>query len=322
MSPIRMLARMLPVLMVTLSATGREAGPQINLGPGYHAILPGKILLAATVRGEGATLAWTQTAGPARVELERPQAAVTWGRAATPGRYEFTLTATRGDGVTIASTFVNVHPSGAGFGNPILPGMFPDPHVFAHDGRFYIYATSMENDAGAYGRASVWSSSDFVNWDMKLTNWPEYGKFGGDIWAPDVLPRDGRFYQFVTRSGGYETWFGVADHREGRWRNLGADNTPIVSGGPPAGRVVPAYNMDAQPFLDDDGACTCIGGGRSPWPRNSPGPARHRRRRSFSQGHQVAARWRRPAAMVLGGPRRDRRGHIGGVLARVPRCRL
>ncbi|MFO1490478.1 MAG: glycoside hydrolase family 127 protein, partial [Kiritimatiellia bacterium] len=186
-------------------------------------------------------------------ELERPHAAVTWGRAAEPGRYEFKLTATRDGAATTATTSLNVDPAGSGFGNPILPGMFPDPHVFEHEGRFYIYATSMENDAGAYGRASVWSSDDFVNWEMKLTDWPEYGTFGGDIWAPDILKKDGRFHQFVTRSGSYDTWVGVADHPEGPWRNLRGDDTPIVSGGGRAGRIVPAYNMDAQPFLDEDG---------------------------------------------------------------------
>ena len=236
------------------SAWARDEAPRISAGPGYHAVLPGKILLAATVSGEDVVLEWTQTSGPAQVELERPREAVTWGRAPSPGRYEFKLTATRGGAVSTAAVFVNVHPAGSGFGNPILPGMFPDPHMFEHDGRFYIYATSMENAAGAYGRASVWSSTDFVNWEMKLTNWPEYGKFRGDIWAPDVLPKDGKFHQFVTRSGGYDTWVGVADHPEGPWRNLREDDTPIVSGRPPAGRVVPAYNMDAQPFRDDDGS--------------------------------------------------------------------
>jgi len=31
------------------------------------------------------------------------------------------------------------------------------------------------------------------------------------------------------------------------------DNTPIVSGGGRAGRIVAIYNMNSQPFIDDGG---------------------------------------------------------------------
>ena len=89
--------------------------------------------------------------------------------------------------------------------------MFPDPHIFFEDGKFYIYATSMENESGAYGRASVWTSTDFDNWEMSLTNYPVYGQFGGDIWAPDIIKHNGKYYQFITRSGSYDTWIAVAD---------------------------------------------------------------------------------------------------------------
>jgi len=42
-------------------------------------------------------------------------------------------------------------------------------------------------------------------------------------------------------------------HPLGPWKNLREDNTPIVGGGGKAGRIVAAYNMDSQPFIDDDG---------------------------------------------------------------------
>ena len=75
--------------------------------------------------------------------------------------------------------------------------MFPDPHIMYDNGKFYIYATSMENDAGSYGRASVWVSEDFVNWEMQLTNYPVYGEFGGDIWAPDIVKVNDKYYQHI-----------------------------------------------------------------------------------------------------------------------------
>lgn len=233
-----------------------EPPPPVGIGRGYYAILPHKLLLASHLQREwkNAKLSWTRKSGPGEVKIERPDAATTWATADQPGKYVFQLTAMiEGKPPITGATEVNVYPPGEYFGNPILPGMFPDPHVMFDEGKFHIYATSMENDAGSYGRASVWTSDDFVNWEMKLTNYPEYGKFGGDIWAPDIIRKGDKYYQFITRSGGYDTWIAVADSPTGPWKNLREDNTAIVSGGGNAGRIVAAYNMDAQPFIDDDG---------------------------------------------------------------------
>ncbi|MEI6605085.1 MAG: family 43 glycosylhydrolase, partial [Verrucomicrobiota bacterium] len=231
--------------------------PPLTVGPGYYAILPNKLLLASKLNPpfdrNRATVRWTKESGPGDVRIERPDACVTWASATVPGKYVFRVKVGDGQTSADATASVNVYPASEKFGNPILPGMFPDPHVISDNGKFYIYSTSMENQAGGYGRASVWMSDDFVHWHMKLTNWPAYGKFGGDIWAPDIIRMGKRFYQFITRSGGYDTWIGVADHPDGPWENLRNNNTPIVSGGGNAGRIVPAYNMDSQPFIDDDG---------------------------------------------------------------------
>ncbi len=229
--------------------------PAVSVGLGYYAILPNKLLLAGEVKAkEAATCLWSKVSGPGEVVFERPNAPVTWATASAPGTYEFKLTAREGAQTAEATTTVRVYPAGNYFGNPIFPGMFPDPHVLFEDGTFYIYATSMENENTAYGKPSVWISEDFVHWKMRLTNWPVPGRtFGGDVWAPDIIKKDGKFYQFITRSGGYDTWIAVADHPAGPWKNLREDNTPIVSGGGRAGRIVAAYNMDAQPFIDDDG---------------------------------------------------------------------
>ncbi len=246
------------LVLINLRAAEPEnpSGLSIFAGPGYYAILPNKILLASklepSIRPDGAFIKWEMVSGPGDVNIERPDAAVTWASAKVPGKYKFRVSVS-GNAVGGDTVNVNVYPAGSGFGNPLLPGMFPDPHILFVNDRFYIYATSMETEAGAYGHASVWVSEDFVNWNMKLTNWPEFGKFGGDIWAPDIIRQRDKFYQFVTRSGSYDTWIGVADDPAGPWRNLREDNTAIVSAGGNAGRIVPAYNMDAQPFIDEDG---------------------------------------------------------------------
>lgn len=230
--------------------------PEISMGLGYYCILPNKILLASKVADEdpaALVCIWTKESGPGEVKFEKPSAPITYATTTTPGKYVFKLKAIDGHLSAEATTTVNVYAVGPYYGNPILPGMFPDPHILADNGRFYIFATSMENQAGAYGRPSVWISEDFVDWKMQLNNWPVYGQFNGDVWAPDILRKGDKYYQFITRSGGYDTWIAVADSPTGPWKNLRQDNTPIVSGGGKAGRIVAAYNMDSNPFIDDDG---------------------------------------------------------------------
>ncbi len=237
--------------LASLVITTGIASAATEAGRGYFAVLPQKILLSG--KTDGVEARWAMVNGPAGVVIEKADAPVTWAKVTQPGKYMFSFSANVKGKVETATTWANVYAEGTGFENPILPGMFPDPHILFDQGVFYIYATSMETDSGKYGRASVWSSRDFVNWQMELTNYPEYGKFGGDIWAPDIIKKGEKFYQFITRSGGYDTWVAIADTPKGPWKNLREDNTPIVSGGGKAGRIVPAYNMDSQPFIDDDG---------------------------------------------------------------------
>ncbi len=244
---------LLGALCTSLTAS---AATRISMGLGYYAILPNKLLLVSTVTSESTKnleCLWSKQSGPGEVVFERPRAAITWATATVPGKYVFRIHVGEGASAAQATTTVNVYDTPGRFGNPIVPRKFTDTHLLFDQATFYIFDPSMENEAGAYGRASVWMSKDFVNWEMRLTDWPVYGAFGGDIWAPDILKRDHRYYQFITRSGAYDTWVAIADHPLGPWSNLRKNNTPIVSGGGKAGRIIPAYNMDAQPFIDDDG---------------------------------------------------------------------
>lgn len=243
-------------VFVTLFLLNQSLLSAVFIAPGYYSFFPSKFVLSGQpdstyIKGEY-KLSWAKVSGPGEVNIERPDSAITWCSVTLPGKYEFKIVVT-GKQTSEARVKVNVLKSDNKIGNPILPGMFPDPHILFDNGKFYIYATSMENSKGEYGRASVWISEDFVNWNMKLTNWPVYGSFGGDIWAPDIIKKDNKYYQFITKSGSYDTWVAVADYPEGPWKNLRENNTAIVSGGGNAGKIVKAYNMDAQPFIDDDG---------------------------------------------------------------------
>lgn len=173
--------------LASLVITTGIASAATEAGRGYFAVLPQKILLSG--KTDGVEARWAMVNGPAGVVIEKADAPVTWAKVTQPGKYMFSFSANVKGKVETATTWANVYAEGTGFGNPILPGMFPDPHILFDQGVFYIYATSMETDSGKYGRASVWSSRDFVNWQMELTNYPEYGKFGGDIWAPDIIKK-------------------------------------------------------------------------------------------------------------------------------------
>ena len=251
----------------TVLAAGTNQTIAVEAGLGYYTILPNKLLLtsAATLDGQPAgdtvTYTWEQVSGPEAVVFEKEHQAVTYATATQAGKYEFRVTVSNGVKSASDTTFVNVYDEEGRYGNPLLPGMFPDPHILYDNGKFYIYATSMENDAGAYGRASVWVSEDFVNWDMQLTNFPVYGEFGGDIWAPDIIKIGEKYYQTITRSGYYDTVIAVADSPVGPWKNVRADGKSIVGSNPHAAdTVVSAYNMDSHPFVDDDGTISRYGG--------------------------------------------------------------
>lgn len=243
-------------------AVAESSQLQVDAGLGYYSIGLDHILLTSQVTGrdQGVTYQWSKLSGPGDVEFQRPEEATTYATATEPGQYVFQVAATDGNTTSTDTTTVNVYEEGSGYGNPILPGLFPDPHVYYDEvsKMFYIFATSMDmDDAGAYGRATTWKSKDFVNWEMTLNNWPVEGEGGwGSIWAPEIIrnPNNGKYYQFITNAAGYNTWVGVSDSLDGPWENARETNTPLIGGvGSGASLEVDRYNMDSHAFVDDDG---------------------------------------------------------------------
>lgn len=126
-------------------------------------------------------------------------------------------------------------------GNPILPGDFADPCILVHQDTFYIYATTGSE-------ATVWYSSNFVDWQLTKLNWPTaMGK--PDIWAPAVAKGpDGRFYFYP--SVDHDIYAGVADHPKGPFTNvLGGDSVFIKN----RQWWEKMHSIDADCFIDDDG---------------------------------------------------------------------
>lgn len=146
--------------------------------------------------------------------------------------------------------------------NPILPGYYADPSLVEFEGRFFLYATL---DPWGGQTLGCWESPDFKQWTFRELNWPTKAactsptSASAMVWAPSVVrARNGRFYLYV--SVGSEVWVGTAEHPLGPWHD--------ANGGRP---LIPAtwnrtYHMiDAEAFLDDDGAAYLYWGSGWGW---------------------------------------------------------
>lgn len=147
-------------------------------------------------------------------------------------------------------------------GNPLLPGYYADPSFLEVSGRFYLYATL---DPWGGDMLGCWESTDLRNWTYRTLNWPTKvactspTSGGAMVWAPSVVRGpDGRFHMYV--SVGSEVWAGVADHPLGPWRNPLGDR-PLIPGD-----FKPGFHMiDAEAFIDDDGAAYLYWGSGHNW---------------------------------------------------------
>jgi xylan 1,4-beta-xylosidase len=71
--------------------------------------------------------------------------------------------------------------------NPILAGEYPDPTVARVGADYYMTHTPGPASPGLL----VWHSRDLVNWEPLG---PALAKTVGDIWAPEIVHRDGLFF--------------------------------------------------------------------------------------------------------------------------------
>lgn len=149
-----------------------------------------------------------------------------------------------------------------GNSNPILPGYFADPSIVRFDGRDYLYATL---DPWGGETLGCWVSSDFKSWTYHELNWPTKSacrsprSSGAMVWAPSVVRApDQKFYMYV--SVGSEVWAGVADHPLGPWRDL-CEGKPLI----PFDHKPGFHMIDAEAFIDDDGAAYLYWGSGFDW---------------------------------------------------------
>ncbi|TWI93929.1 glycosyl hydrolase family 43 [Mucilaginibacter frigoritolerans] len=148
-------------------------------------------------------------------------------------------------------------------GNPILPGYFADPTIIKEKGVFYICATI---DPWGDKELGVFTTKDFVKFDRQHINWPTKqvctspSSNTSMVWAPCVLKgKDNKFYMYV--AVGSELWAGVSNTPLGPWRNLKADNTPLVK----YTDFPLVHNIDPECFIDDDGQAYLYWGSGYNW---------------------------------------------------------
>ena len=155
-------------------------------------------------------------------------------------------------------------------GNPILPGWYADPEVARLGDRYWIFPTY----SAAYEDQvffDAFSSPDLVHWDKhpRVLDTAAFAWARRALWAPCVVPRDGRYYFFFAAND--------LQTPEGPWWEPGADTVGGIGIGvadAPEGPytdylgepLIGAVYQGAQPidqyvFQDKDGSWYIVYGG-------------------------------------------------------------
>jgi len=93
--------------------------------------------------------------------------------------------------------------------NVVLHGDYPDPTIVRDGDSYYMTHSSNENYPGLL----IWKSKDLVHWTRIAR---ALNTYVGDVWAPDILKYNGKFYiYFPTDKGG--NYVMTADKPEGPW---------------------------------------------------------------------------------------------------------
>ncbi|HZL21477.1 MAG TPA: family 43 glycosylhydrolase, partial [Polyangia bacterium] len=146
--------------------------------------------------------------------------------------------------------------------NPIVQTNYTsDPAPMVSDGQIYLITTHDENVAGqpcsavagyTLCRWLAYSSADMVNWTDHgtIANWSTFSWASTAAWAPQAIPRNGKFYLYVplsNKSGATVIGVGVSNSPIGPYQD--AIGQPLVTGGCPN----ETGDIDPTVFIDDDG---------------------------------------------------------------------
>ncbi len=127
--------------------------------------------------------------------------------------------------------------------NPILSQEtvdLADPDIIHHNGRFYMYPTTVPTRDWLSTDMHVYSSADLINWrdDGVIVSANNFSWEDTKFWAPAIEERDGKFYFYFSLN--HNVAVAVADSPTGPFTDpIGG---PLVSG-----------HIDPDVFIDDDG---------------------------------------------------------------------
>jgi MYXO-CTERM domain-containing protein len=146
--------------------------------------------------------------------------------------------------------------------NPIVQTNYTsDPAPMVSNGRVYLITTHDENTAGQPCTAVAgytlcqwfaYSSADMVNWTDHgvVASWRSFSWASTAAWAPQAIPRNGKFYIYVplsNTSGATVVGVGVSNSPIGPYTD--PIGRPLVTAGCPGG----TGDIDPTVFIDDDG---------------------------------------------------------------------
>jgi xylan 1,4-beta-xylosidase len=106
---------------------------------------------------------------------------------------------------------------------PVLLGDYPDPSLLRVGDRYYM--THSTNTCAP--ALQVWRSNDLLAW-TPIANALDR-TFDGDVWAPDLIEHDGRFFIYYNTSGRNKVV--TAERMEGPWSDPVDLNIPHIDPG-------------------------------------------------------------------------------------------
>lgn len=135
--------------------------------------------------------------------------------------------------------------------NPIIRGRgVCDPHMRVFNDKVYLYAShdqSIENETFCMKDWQIWSSADFIKWELEETIHPEDTFMGESdaCWAVDAIEKDGKYFYYFS-NGNTQTGVAVSDEPGGPFKD--ALGKPLLDG-----TLTPTREYDPAVFRDDDG---------------------------------------------------------------------
>jgi xylan 1,4-beta-xylosidase len=120
--------------------------------------------------------------------------------------------------ILFCSVSLNAQQTGRSYGdqgngfflNPIFAGEYPDPTILRDGSDYYMTHTSINNYPGLL----IWHSTDLVNWKPIAH---ALNKSVGEIWAPDLVKHNGKFYIYFPARDYRSTMVVTADQITGPW---------------------------------------------------------------------------------------------------------